>query len=160
MLVRLIIIQRGVARRDHEMLEQSRSCRALPVKGNETGHSSLCGLRSPSGEVIRIFQDLNWNFIIIFECLSGRRFEGLHASVAVARCGDSIGLEVESASVDDAEEGFALIQPVSAEHRSVCQAWQPAELIQHEVSEPVMLRRHGSLREVFAPRPSGRRVGR
>lgn len=67
--------------------------------------------------------------MIIFESLSGTGLEWLHAPVAVAWCGRRIGFEVEPASVDDAEKCFALIQPVSAEHGAVGQAWQLAELI-------------------------------
>ena len=87
------------------------------------GQLSLCGLRSPRGKVIRRFQDLDRNLIIIFERLSGTGLEWLHAPVAVAWCGRRIGFEVEPASVDDAEKCFALIQPVSAEHGAVGQAW-------------------------------------
>ncbi len=36
-----------------------------------TGSSSLCGLRSPCGEVVCTFQDFDGNLIIIFERLSG-----------------------------------------------------------------------------------------
>jgi hypothetical protein len=69
----------------------------------------LCGLRSPRGESIKIFQDLYRDLIIIFERLSGRGLEGFHASVAVTRRGDPIRLEVEPISMDDTEEDVVVL---------------------------------------------------
>ncbi len=69
----------------------------------------MCGLRSPNGEAIGIFYDLDWNLIIIFERLSGRGLEGFHASVAVTSCGNPIGFEVEPALRDETEEDVVVL---------------------------------------------------
>ena len=47
---------------------------------------------------------------------------GFHLTLAISWRRGRIRLEVESASVDDAEEGFTLVQSVSTEHGTVGQA--------------------------------------
>ena len=87
------------------------------------GHSSLCGLRGPRGKVVRGFQDLDWNLIIIFERLIGSGFEGFHASVAIARCGRLISLKIQTSLVDDPDELLSVVQSVSSEHGAAGQVW-------------------------------------
>lgn len=115
----------------------------------------MCGLTSPSIELVRVFQDLDRNLVVIFESLSGRGREWLTSSGVVEGCSHLICFEVESALVNDAEEGVLSVQPVSTEHGAAGYAVQITELIHHEVLESVGLRCHGSLTEVCVPRPCG-----
>jgi hypothetical protein len=79
--------------------------------------------------MFRVFNDVYGHFIEGFECLFGVGSERFHALFLVVADRFRRDFEVEAAFMDDAEEDVVLIQPVSAEHRPVGQAWQLAELI-------------------------------
>ena len=79
---------------------------------NAAGPLSLCGLRGPGEEIIGSFYDIDRNFIVVLERLSGRGFEGPHAPVTIVRSGQPIGFKVEPALVDDAEEPVPPVEAV------------------------------------------------
>ena len=118
--------------------------------------SDVAGLPSPYRQLSRIFQDVRRDLVIVLEGLFGVGSEWFHLTLAISCRRGRIRLEIEPALLDDAEEHPTTVQPISAEHGAASQTLKIAELIQHEVLESVVLRRHGSLTEVCVPRPSGR----
>ena len=74
------------------------------------------GLLSPVCKLIVVFEDIYRHLVIALEGLLGVGPKGPHAQFFVGSGALLVGFQVEAAFMDDAEENFPLIEPVTAEH--------------------------------------------
>lgn len=89
----------------------------------------------PVDKSLRLINDLDRDFEVILERLSGVWMEGFHAAFDINRARSAVRFEVQPPLEDDAEERPAAIQAVPAEHGAVGHALESAELVNNEVLE-------------------------
>lgn len=112
-----------------------------PVSSSKALLACNC-LQGPRGESLAVLYHSHRHFLERAECLFLVWPEGLHAVPFVEHDGFRSDFEIQPALVNDAEECFAMIQPIAAEHRAVGHIVQTVQLIQDEISELVAFCRH------------------